>query len=125
MSWEEMAVTIELEDGRVFHGKSFGASKSVTGEIGSSSCQCAQIALSVFQTGMVGYVEALTDPSYCRQLLVLTYPLVGNYGVHDASTLPDDTTVNCAFESERVWPAALIVDRVSDAEQHRCVVECA
>jgi carbamoylphosphate synthase small subunit len=37
---------------------------------------------------MVGYVEALTDPSYCRQLLVLTYPLVGNYGVHDAKTLP-------------------------------------
>lgn len=37
--------------------------------------------MAVFQTGMVGYPESLTDPSYCRQLLVLTYPLIGNYGV--------------------------------------------
>lgn len=54
--------------GRKFKGWSFGAQKSVSGE-------------AVFQTGMVGYPEALTDPSYCGQLLVLTYPLVGNYGV--------------------------------------------
>lgn len=64
---------------------------------------------TVFQTGMVGYVESLTDPSYAQQLLVLTYPLIGNYGVprltHDAYGLPS------AFESDRVWPAALIVDR--------------
>lgn len=46
------------------------------------------VCVSVFQTGMVGYPEALTDPSYCGQVLVLTYPLVGNYGVPD-TTLKD------------------------------------
>lgn len=48
---------------------------------------CVCVCVSVFQTGMVGYPEALTDPSYCGQLLVLTYPLVGNYGVPDTSIL--------------------------------------
>jgi len=49
-------------------GRGFGAAKAVRGEV-------------VFNTAMAGYVEALTDPSYCGQILVLTYPLVGNYGV--------------------------------------------
>jgi len=52
----------------VFHGYSFGAKKSTSGE-------------AVFQTGMVGYPEALTDPSYRGQILCFTYPLIGNYGV--------------------------------------------
>lgn len=58
---------------------------------------------------MVGYVESLTDPSYACQLLVLTYPLIGNYGV------PDDTVDEYGFpryfESDKVQPAALIVSR--------------
>ena len=57
-----------LSDGTTFKGTSFGAAKSMPGEV-------------VFNTGMVGYPEALTDPSYRGQILVLTYPLVGNYGV--------------------------------------------
>jgi carbamoyl-phosphate synthase/aspartate carbamoyltransferase len=59
---------LELQDGSRFEGYSFGAEKSVSGEC-------------VFQTGMVGYPESLTDPSYKGQILVLTYPLIGNYGV--------------------------------------------
>lgn len=57
-----------LADGSFHKGTSFGALKSVSGE-------------TVFQTGMVGYPESITDPSYSGQILVLTFPLVGNYGV--------------------------------------------
>uniref|UniRef100_A0A8C3IAZ6 Carbamoyl-phosphate synthetase 2, aspartate transcarbamylase, and dihydroorotase n=1 Tax=Chrysemys picta bellii TaxID=8478 RepID=A0A8C3IAZ6_CHRPI len=57
-----------LQDGAVIRGRPFGAARSAAGEV-------------VFQTGMVGYPEALTDPSYKSQILVLTYPLIGNYGV--------------------------------------------
>ncbi|MEM4704839.1 MAG: carbamoyl-phosphate synthase domain-containing protein, partial [Candidatus Bathyarchaeia archaeon] len=57
-----------LEDGALFIGKGFGATGKVSGEV-------------VFSTSMVGYPEALTDPSYKGQILTLTYPLVGNYGV--------------------------------------------
>jgi carbamoylphosphate synthase small subunit len=59
-----------LEDGVVFYGESFATNKNVNGEV-------------VFNTGMVGYPETLTDPSYRGQILVLTYPLIGNYGVPD------------------------------------------
>ena len=58
-----------LEDGTVFHGKLLNNIKA-TGEV-------------VFNTGMTGYQESLTDPSYCRQILTLTYPMVGNYGIAD------------------------------------------
>lgn len=61
---------------------------------------------------MVGYEESLTDPSYARQLLVLTYPLVGNYGVSLAAQ--DQYGLPMTFESDRVWPQALIVDRFED-----------
>ena len=59
---------IILEDGTEFSGYSFAYEKAVNGEV-------------VFNTGMVGYPESLTDPSYKGQILVATYPLVGNYGV--------------------------------------------
>ena len=72
--FEEMSATLYLEDGSSFTGQLFGAPCSTSGEL-------------VFQTGMVGYVESLTDPSYARQFLALTYPLIGNYGV------PDDTII--------------------------------
>lgn len=57
-----------LEDGWVFEGRSYGGPRTVSGEV-------------VFNTGMVGCPEALTDPSYRGQILVLSYPLIGNYGV--------------------------------------------
>ncbi len=65
---KQSSVKIVLEDGTVFNGKSFGAQKSASGEV-------------VFNTAMTGYTESLTDPSYKGQILVLTYPLIGNYGV--------------------------------------------
>jgi len=68
MNWEDQPVCLVLEDGSVFKGRGFGLPKSVAGEV-------------VFNTGMVGYPETLTDPSYKGQILVLTYPLIGNYGV--------------------------------------------
>ena len=64
---------IILEDGSVFEGWSFGYRKSVSGEV-------------VFNTAMTGYPESLTDPSYMGQILVMTYPLVGNYGVPERTT---------------------------------------
>ena len=63
-----MKAVLILEDGTVIEGKGFGAKKKVSGEI-------------VFTTGMTGYVESLTDPSYTGQILMFTYPLIGNYGV--------------------------------------------
>ncbi|VDO19067.1 unnamed protein product [Heligmosomoides polygyrus] len=59
---------------------------------------------------MVGYVDSLTDPSYAEQLLTLTYPIMGNYGVPSAKEVDVNGLPN-NFVSDRVWPAALIVDR--------------
>lgn len=64
---------LTLEDGTQFIGKSFGAKKDVTGEV-------------VFNTGMTGYQEVLTDPSYCGQIVTMTYPLIGNYGINKQDT---------------------------------------
>lgn len=79
-----------LKDGSEHSGYSFGAPVSMAGEV-------------VFNTGMVGYPEALTDPSYRGQILVLTYPLVGNYGVPneadmDVLGLPAHFEVNCFWQ---------------------------
>jgi len=60
---------LALEDGTVFEGRSFGFSGEKTGEV-------------VFNTSMAGYQEILTDPSYKGQIVVMTYPLIGNYGVN-------------------------------------------
>lgn len=65
-----MEATLALEDGRVFRGRSFGAPGRRAGEV-------------VFNTSMTGYQEILTDPSYCGQIVVMTYPLIGNCGVND------------------------------------------
>ena len=64
-----MGGMLVLEDGRIFRGESFGAKTTKVGEI-------------VFNTAMTGYQEALTDPSYCEQILVMTYPHIGNTGVN-------------------------------------------
>eukprot|EP01035_Chromulina_nebulosa_P019330 gene19330-25194_t len=94
---------IILSDGLELEGFSFGASVSVSGEI-------------VFNTGMVGYPESLTDPSYTGQILVLTYPLVGNYGVP-----PDTRDVHGIlkhFESEKIHITGLIVANYSEDFSH-------
>ncbi|XP_064487253.1 multifunctional protein CAD-like [Ornithodoros turicata] len=89
-----MRAELVLEDGSVFSGKAFGGARSLSGEV-------------VFQTGMVGYIESLTDPSYNRQILVLTYPLIGNYGV--PAETKDSYGVPLHFESHKIWAAGLIV----------------
>lgn len=103
--FEEMKATIFLEDGTKFVGDLFGFPKSVSGEL-------------VFQTGMVGYVESLTDPSYARQFLTLTYPLIGNYGVGDENQLDNFNLPPLGFESSKIWPSALIVDRICPDNEH-------
>jgi len=80
-----MKACIALEDGTVFHGRSFTGPGEATGEI-------------VFNTSMSGYQELLTDPSYTGQIVTMTYPLIGNYGVNDED-----------MESARAHPTALLV----------------
>ena len=95
--------TLILEDGSRFEGESFGAEKPVTGEV-------------VFNTAMTGYPESLTDPSYAGQLMVLTYPLVGNYGVPSFSIA--ENGLPTYMESERIHAEALIVSDYSEAFSH-------
>ena len=101
-------VTLVLQDGTKFHGESFGYEQPVAGEV-------------VFNTAMMGYPESLTDPSYAGQLLVLTYPLVGNYGVPPftvgSNGLPD------FMESDRIYAQALIVSDYSERYCHWNAVE--
>ena len=93
---EEQKVYLEIQDGEVYEGISFGAQKSAAGEL-------------VFQTGMVGYPESLTDPSYRGQILVLTFPLVGNYGV-PSRTVMDELLEDLPkyFESSEIHIAGLV-----------------
>ena len=92
-----------MEDGTVFKGYSFGAQRTTHGEV-------------VFSTSMVGYPEALTDPSYRGQIVCLTYPLVGNYGVPSYATKADRIPV--FFESDRIQVRGLIVHEACDAPSH-------
>jgi len=91
-----------LEDGHKFEGFSFGSEQSVAGEI-------------VFNTAMTGYPESLTDPSYKGQVLVLTYPSIGNYGV-PGEEISDNMTKN--FESDHVHISALIIADYSEKHHH-------
>ena len=84
-----MKAFLILEDGTVFEGAGIGSAKEVISEI-------------VFNTSMTGYLEILTDPSYAGQAVVMTYPLIGNYGV-----CPED------MESGRPWPDGFIVRELS------------
>jgi len=91
-----------LKDGAEFTGKSFGYETDTNGEV-------------VFNTGMVGYPETLTDPSYRGQILVMTYPLIGNYGV------PRNEKENGLlkyFESDNIHCRALIVSEYSENYSH-------
>jgi carbamoyl-phosphate synthase small subunit len=92
-----------LEDGTVLEGTSFGYEKAQAGEV-------------VFNTGMVGYPETLTDPSYRGQILVLTYPLVGNYGVPPYET--GNYGLPKGFESENIQVTGLIVSEYVDTYSH-------
>ncbi len=83
---------------------SFGAPVSISGEV-------------VFNTGMVGYPEALTDPSYRGQILVLTYPLIGNYGVPD-DNIQDEHGLPKFFESNDIHIAGLVVSSYSWEHSH-------
>ena len=92
-----------LEDGSVFYGISFASNKSVAGEV-------------VFSTGMVGYPESLTDPSYKGQILCLTYPLIGNYGV--PSQDKDKFDLKKYFESDDIQIQGLIISDYSFEYSH-------
>ncbi|VVB98781.1 GMP synthase [glutamine-hydrolyzing] subunit A [uncultured archaeon] len=91
-----------LADGTSFEGESFGYPSSASGEV-------------VFNTGMVGYPESLTDPSYAGQILCLTYPLIGNYGVPDKS-LENGLIKN--FESHKIQIQGLVVNQYSEKYSH-------
>ncbi|MFZ1060049.1 MAG: glutamine-hydrolyzing carbamoyl-phosphate synthase small subunit [Candidatus Rokuibacteriota bacterium] len=83
------AALLALADGRVFRGESLGAEGEATGEV-------------VFNTAMTGYQEIMTDPSYKGQIVVMTYPLIGNYGINDEDV-----------ESRRPWVEGFVVKEAS------------
>lgn len=92
-----------LDDGSRFEGYSFGHDSSVSGEV-------------VFNTAMTGYPESLTDPSYAGQIMTLTYPLAGNYGVPDDSV--DIEGMNRFLESDHIHAAGLVVCDYSEDYSH-------
>jgi carbamoyl-phosphate synthase small subunit len=94
-------VNLLLDDGTEVQGFGIGAAKPVCGEV-------------VFNTAMSGYVETLTDPSYHGQILVLTYPLIGNYGVPPARS----ESLGRPYESGRIQVQALVVQNYVDAYSH-------
>ncbi len=91
---------LALADGSVYKGRGFGAPGQVSGEL-------------VFDTTMTGYEEALTDPSFVGQILTMTYPLVGNYGVADPAQHPG------RFESDRIQPSGFVVREACEIPSHR------
>ena len=96
-------VTLRLEDGTEFHGTSFGYEKPVAGEV-------------VFNTAMMGYPESLTDPCYAGQLMTLTFPLVGNYGVPPFTF--EENGLPTFMESEKIHVRAIIVSDYSREFSH-------
>src|SRR6185369_15172946 len=95
-----------LEDGTTMMGRCFGAPRAVSGEV-------------VFNTGMTGYVETLTDPSYKGQILTMTYPLVGNYGV-PAPRPPG--SIDAPYESDRIQVQGLVVQSYMESYSHHAAV---
>ncbi|MDR2510094.1 MAG: carbamoyl-phosphate synthase (glutamine-hydrolyzing) small subunit, partial [Spirochaetaceae bacterium] len=98
-----------LEDGSEYAGFAFGKAVSVTGEV-------------VFTTGMTGYPQSLTDPSFKGQILVSTYPLIGNYGIpvrnRDAAPFFDEYGIPLHFESERVQAAGFVIAELCGEPSH-------
>ena len=101
-------VTLVLSDGTKFHGKSFGYDAPVAGEV-------------VFNTAMMGYPESLTDPSYAGQLLTMTFPLVGNYGVPPFSI--EANGIPTFMESDKIYASAIIVSDYTEQYSHWNAVE--
>ena len=99
---DKQTAKLILEDKSTFQGYAFGAIKSISGEV-------------VFNTGMVGYPESLTDPSYSGQILIFTYPLIGNYGVPDYEK--EDGLLKY-FESEKIQVRGLVVANYSNEYFH-------
>jgi carbamoyl-phosphate synthase small subunit len=97
-----MRAELILEDGTRYPGTAFGAPRSVSGEV-------------VFNTGMVGYPETLTDPSYRGQILIFTSPMIGNYGVPAG---PLGLLAESAWESERIHAAGVILAELSPYHNH-------
>ncbi|KAI1143045.1 carbamoyl-phosphate synth [Hypoxylon sp. FL0543] len=103
-SEDEGLMCLDLQDHSSYQGYSFGAKKSIAGEL-------------VFQTGMVGYPESVTDPSYRGQILVITFPLVGNYGVPSRDTMDELLRDRPAyFESSQIHIAGLVVSSYAGEE---------
>ncbi|WP_233145464.1 glutamine-hydrolyzing carbamoyl-phosphate synthase small subunit [Labilibacter marinus] len=100
---EVKGIKLVLEDGTVFEGKSFGYHKSIAGEV-------------VFNTAMTGYPESLTDPSYKGQILVSTYPLIGNYGVPKNGK--DEHGIPLFYESDQIHISGLIISDYSFEYSH-------
>ena len=93
-----------MEDGSTFDGIGFGYPNEVAGEV-------------VFNTGMVGYTETLTDPSYRGQILCMTYPLVGNYGVPSLE-IKDEYGLPKYFESDKIQVKGLLIHDLSVVSSH-------
>ena len=102
------AAVLRLQNGMEFRGWAFGDTSHADGEV-------------VFSTAMVGYPESLTDPSYSGQILCVTYPLIGNYGVPDHGV--DKWGISKNFESERIWVRALVISEYSFNYSHWDAVE--
>ncbi len=94
-----MKYYLHLAEGYTIEAENSGYEKEVSGEV-------------VFTTAMTGYVEALTDPSFAGQIVVFTYPLLGNYGVPKPEWVQKNLLKN--FESERIWAAAIVVSLVEE-----------
>lgn len=101
-------VTLILSDGTKFHGQSFGYEQPVAGEV-------------VFNTAMMGYPESLTDPSYAGQLLTMTFPLVGNYGVPPFTI--EKSGIPTFMESDKIYASAIIVNDYTEQYSHWNAVE--
>lgn len=97
-------LSLVLQDGTTFTGNSFGAEIEAHGEV-------------VFNTGMMGYPESFTDPSYEGQIIVLTYPLIGNYGVPNTKA-KDENGLLKFFESDKIHIKGLIVSEYSNEFSH-------
>ncbi|WP_300286927.1 glutamine-hydrolyzing carbamoyl-phosphate synthase small subunit [uncultured Alistipes sp.] len=104
---DKKTARLVLEDGTQFAGHSFGAETSLSGEV-------------VFNTAMTGYPESLTDPSYRGQILVITYPLIGNYGV---PAFAEENGMLRFFESDRIHVRGLVVSDYSFEHSHWNAVE--
>jgi len=97
-----------LEDGTVMDGFAFGSTRPMAGEV-------------VFTTGMTSYVESMTDPSYCGQILACTYPLIGNYGVPDVN-VRDELGFLQNVEGHKIWVSGMVVSEYSEHYSHATAV---